>query len=236
MNPSGGLLWHWRAWRSQTSWRPTCLQISSWLEQVQPHSSELILIGSSAGWMMPSSWLQKFNKVMIWDIDGLAQPLFRWRHAAALKVSGTSLVFHHADALVNLGAVLKAHPNACVLFDNVLGQFRFHTSDLDKAGEGILKITRSLKGREWGSLHDVYSGPVDNKLNSQNFPLKQVRIQGEQGAEALDQAWFLKLSAKGEWLDHLTSSVFAKGTVVHHIAWPYRSRYCHWLQAGWVHA
>lgn len=236
MNPSGGLLWHWRAWRSQKLWRPTCEQISTWLEQVHPHSSELILIGASAGWMMPSSWLQTFKKVMIWDIDGLAEPLFRWRHGTALKASETALVFHRVDAFVNLGALLSAHPRACVLFDNVLGQMRFHSQDLDAVSEHILNIIRTLKGREWGSLHDTYSGLVDKALSSQNLPAKQLRMQGETDAEKVNQAWFQKLGAQGEWLDHLTSSVFDKGTVVHHIAWPYRPHYCHWLQAGWVHA
>ena len=236
MNPSGGLLWHWRAWRSQKLWRSTCEQISIWLEQVQPHSTELILIGASAGWMMPSPWLQKFKKVMIWDIDGLAAPLFRWRHAGALKASGTELVFNRADALANLGGLLSAHPKACVLFDNVLGQVRFHSQDLDAVSKHISNIIRTLNGREWGSLHDTYSGPVDKALGSQNLPVKQMRMQGEPDAEKSDQTWFQKLGAQGEWLDHLTSSVFDTGTVVHHIAWPYRPRYCHWLQAGWVHA
>jgi hypothetical protein len=194
-----------------------------------------MLIGASAGWMMPTAWLQQFKKVLVWDIDGLAEPLFRWRHGAALKASATELVFHRADALAHLGSLLDAHPHACVLFDNVLGQVRFHANDLDAVSDHIYKITQTLKGREWGSLHDAFSGPVESALNSQNLPARQLRLQGEGHAEKADQAWFLKLGAKGEWLDHLTSSVFEKGSVVHHMAWPYRPKYCHWLQAGWVH-
>ena len=235
MSPSGGLMWHWQAWRSQARWRPVCAQIAAWLDQVEPRSSELMLIGASAGWMMPTAWLQQFKKVLVWDIDGLAEPLFRWRHGAALKASATELVFHRADALAHLGSLLDAHPQACVLFDNVLGQVRFHANDLDAVSDHIYKITQTLKGREWGSLHDAFSGPVESALNSQNLPARQLRLQGEGHAEKANQAWFLKLGAKGEWLDHLTSSVFEKGTVVHHMAWPYRPKYCHWLQAGWVH-
>jgi hypothetical protein len=235
VNPSGGLLWHWRAWRSQDLWRPTCEQIENWLAQVQPKSSELILIGASAGWMMSSRWLQNFKRVMVWDIDGLAAPLFRWRHAAALGASGTQLVFNRSDALNGLDSVLRAHPKACVLFDNVLGQYRFHFTEQDQVGQKIAQLIRTLKGREWGSLHDAYSGPVNEALNFKNLPGRQERLQGESGAERADQAWFLKLGAQGEWLDHLTDSVFEKGTLVHHIAWPYSPRYCHWLQAGWIH-
>jgi len=234
MSPSGGLLWHWRAWRSQAQWRPVCTQISTWLAQVEPQASELILIGASAGWMMPSAWLQRFKRVLICDIDGLAEPLFRWRHGAALKASATELVCQRADALANLDALLAAHPHACVLFDNVLGQVRFHSQDLDTVSEHLLEIKQTLKGREWGSLHDAFSGPVGSALNSKNLPARQHRLQGESNAEKADQDWFQKLGAKGEWLDHLTSSVFEKGTVVHHMAWPYKPKYCHWLQAGWV--
>jgi hypothetical protein len=43
-----------------------------------------------------------------------------------------------------------------------------------------------------------------------------------------------QLDADGAWLDHLTDDVFAPGTWVHHIAWPYSDDYCHWLQAAWV--
>jgi hypothetical protein len=236
MSLSGGLFWHWRAWRSQALWRPTYEQITSWLQAVQPRSSELLLIGASAGWMMPSAWLQGFSKVTVWDIDPLAAPLFRWRHAKALKASGTQLVCHTADAIADLGPLINSQPNACIFFDNVLGQYRFHCKTVEEASQKIAQIRCALRGREWGSLHDAYSGPVERALSARNFPAMEKHTLGHADADVLDQAWLHKLGAKGEWLDHLTDAVFTKGTVVHHIAWPYQPRYCHWLQAGWVHA
>ena len=234
MNPSGGLIWHWRAWRSQTLWRETCQQIAHWLAQVQPRSTELLLIGASAGWMMPSEWLQRFQKVTVWDIDPMAATLFRWRHGRALKATGTQLICHTADAIAALGPLLNSQPKACVLFDNVLGQLRFHGQNETQAVEKIEQLTRTLDGREWGSLHDAYSGPVSQSWAERTLPEPQRRVQGSPHTDREDQAWLAKLGAKDEWLDHLTASVFAPGTVVHHIAWPYSPRYCHWLQAGWV--
>ena len=234
MNPSGGLLWHWRAWRSQTLWRETCQQIASWLAQVKPRSSELLLVGASAGWMMPSEWLQRFTKVTVWDIDPMAAPPFRWRHGQALKASGTQLICHTADAISALRPLLNSQPKACVLFDNVLGQVRFHCADEYQAAEKIQQLILTLSGREWGSLHDAFSGPVVNSWASRALPEAQLRVQGSVHTEREDQAWLAKLGAKDEWLDHLTASVFESGTVVHHIAWPYSDRYCHWLQAAWV--
>lgn len=236
MNPSGGLLWHWHAWRSQALWQATCAQISSWLGQIELRSSELFLIGSSAGWMMSSAWLQRFTKVTVWDIDPLAAPLFRWRYGRSLAACGTELVCHTADAISDLGRVIDAQPKACVFFDNVLGQYRFHCTDVDQASEKLSHIVRSLRGREWGSLHDAYSGPVARSYTEASLPGMQKRIRGSAHAAVADHAWLAELGAKGDWLDHLTEAIFDKGTAVHHIAWPYKPRYCHWLQAGWVHA
>jgi hypothetical protein len=234
MNPSGGLRWHWQAWRSQALWRPTCEQIASWLVQVQPASKELLLIGASAGWMMPSPWLQRFNKITTWDLDPLAPTLFSWRHAKALAASGTQLVSHTGDALKHIDQVLRSEPKACVFFDNVLGQIRFHGQDVVLAQAEITRIVRRVKGREWGSLHDAYSGPVGQRLTRKNLPSMQTLIQPSQPTLLPNQRWLAHLGAHGDWLDHLTESVFTPGTPVHHIAWPYQARYCHWLQAGWV--
>ena len=160
MNHSGGLLWHARAWRRQGAWRGTCNHIRQWLEQVQPNSSQLVIIGASAGWMMPSPWLQRFSSVSTIDIDRWAAPLFRMRHGAALKSSGTQLRCDTGDALGDLQTLLAAHPDAAVLFDNVLGQLRFMHDSVDETVSCLDMIKQRLVGREWGSLHDAYSGAV----------------------------------------------------------------------------
>jgi hypothetical protein len=234
MNPSGGLRWHWRAWRSQNAWRVTCGHIASWLAQVQPQASELIVIGGSAGWMMSPAWLQTFKKVTVWDIDRLAKPLFNWRHGAALKASGTALVFHRGDALAQLPRILNTNPKACVFFDNLLGQLRFHDDNFDRVSQKLAQTLGTLKGREWGSLHDAYSGPVSRAQRGLPLPAMQIRKQGAPDAETADQDWLLQMGAQGEWLDHLSTAIFEKDTLVHHIAWPYQPHYWHGLKAGWV--
>ena len=234
MNLSGGIFWHGRAWRSQAAWHQTCTEIATALAGCEHASSELLLIGASAGWMMSSNWLQGFAKVDTWDIDPLAAPLFRWRHGAALKASDCALTCHRSDAFANLEQLLQDRPNACIFFDNVLGQYRFHCTDPDQASENIAHLVRRLRGREWGSLHEVYSGPVERPRGQHRLPAMQRRVQGTSDSAALDQHWFEELGATGEWLDHLTSSVFPEATLVHHIAWPFKPDTCHWLQLGWV--
>ncbi len=71
MNLTGGITWHWLAWRSQARWAPTSLAIEAWLMQqaqaFKPQAVEgqpsLLLIGASAGWMMSSRWLSQFARV-----------------------------------------------------------------------------------------------------------------------------------------------------------------------------
>lgn len=247
MNPSGGLRWHWKAWRSQALWAPTCQDIAAWLAQKPPAHQELLLIGASAGWMMSSPFLCSFGKVTALDIDPFAAPLFRWRHGQALAASGTELICQRGDALNQLAEVLQANRQALVLFDNVLGQIRFHHPDVDEASHRIASIRRRLRGRHWGSLHDVYSGPVRTPVSrrahtpmmrSVQPPLPSTSIRKRAGQEAPQRAAFAafgsQLDADGAWLDHLTGDLFPPGTPINHIAWPHLDDYCHWLQAGWV--
>ena len=192
---------------------------------------------------MPSSWLQSFQSVTTFDLDRWAAPLFRLRHGAALRASNTALQCHTADALTDLDAVLHAHPRALVLFDNVLGQLRFHSPSVDEASRRIETITARMHGRRWGSVHDAFSGRTQRRNGNASAPAMQRSVQApaphSKSAAAATRPVALgrfsrQLHAQGEWLDHLTEHVFPAGTPVHHIAWPYSPGYCHWLQAGWI--
>ncbi len=237
MNRTGGLLWHWRAWQRQSQWQGACDDIGQWLGQVQPARQELLIIGASAGWMMPVRWLQGFKKITTFDIDSWAAPLFRWRHGRQLQASGTELTCCTSDALTSLDAVLRAHPKAAVLFDNVLGQLRFQQPSIDLACAQIDNISRSMRGREWGSVHDAYSGPVYPAGPAAGAPRSHpsVRVAHPSSDQNPEIAQFsVQFNARGDWLDHLTANLFPSGTPVHHIAWRYAPNYSHWLQAGWI--
>jgi len=168
MNPSGGLRWHWRAWRSQRQWQGTCEHMAQWLASVQPACDELLLLGPSAGWLLPSAFLARFKQVHCWDIDPLAPFLFAHRHGAALRAASVHWTYQRGDAWANLDALLAAHPQAAVLFDNLLGQLRFHgpsngseaAAHVAAVERRISRLRRSLGGREWGSVHDLLSGPA----------------------------------------------------------------------------
>jgi hypothetical protein len=237
MNLTGGLAWHWLAWRSQARWAPTSQAIAQWLLQSSQATTNkltgaapsLLLLGASAGWMMSSQWLGQFARVDTFDIDPLAPTLFKWRHGSALKALGTELHCHTQDAIQNLEDLLASHPHACVFFDNVLGQLRFQqpSADWQQVEKQLQHLKVQLKGREWGSVHDRMSGPlVDRILDDAPLP--------ERRPDWHDQLWLTQLNAQSPWLDHLTHSVFPAGVTVQDFAWNFSPRYRHWLQAAWV--
>lgn len=234
-NVTGGLFWHWQAWRSQANWQPTVDALETWLLQqtAQKSSESLLIIGASAGWMMPRRWLCQFKEVHTFDIDPLAAPLFKWRHGKALNRQGTLLQCHTHNALSDLPGLLQEHPKACVFFDNVLGQLRFTESNVQLVEKNLAQIVRSLRNREWGSVHDRMSGPISRAGANANWrPLPEATGHLDKNDEA--QKWLSRLNAQSPWLDHLTEDVFTKDTAVHNLAWAFKPTYWHWLQAGWV--
>ena len=100
---TGGLRWHARAFmRRKTLWQPARLAIADWLAQTSPAYKHLLLIGGSAGWMMSSDWLQRFQRIDLYDLDPLAGLLFRVNHGRALRLAGTKFFFHLCDAFQDL--------------------------------------------------------------------------------------------------------------------------------------
>lgn len=239
---TGGLRWHGRAFmRRKTLWQPARLAIADWLTQTSPANKQLLLIGGSAGWMMSSDWLQRFQRIDLYDLDPLAGLLFRLNHGRALRLAGTKLYFHRRDAIQDLEILLSQHPSASIFFDNVLGQLRFRIEDDEQAEQSLEKFYRRLNKRDWGSIHDLYSGPVNQEvMSAQQSVLFQglqtgqgLSLEGLQGAAA--QSKLLRaVSASGNWMDHFTSAVFPTELPLHLISWQFSSNYCHWLQAGWV--
>jgi len=238
VNPSGGLRWHWRAWRSAALWSPTSAHIAHWLASVRPRSKRLLLLGPSAGWMLPTEWLLRFDSIDAMDIDPVAGWLFGLRHGPALKAAGIRWHYQTGDALAALPRLLTAHPRACVLLDNLLGQLRFHAKPWQDpmvfTSIQLADIKRQLQGREWGSVHDVLSGPAAGLLPEQNFPTAHHSVASQDTERQFEVTWLAGIKPQGEWLDHLTDQVFPAATPVQDIAWAFRPDYWHWLQAGWV--
>ena len=232
---TGGLNWHVHAHYSRERWQPTVRLIENFLAQVQPSSRHLLLIGGSAGWMMPPSWLARFERIDAYDIDPLAPWLFNRNHGPALKRSGTRITHHRLDALQALPHLLAEHPHACLWFDNVLGQHRYRIRNEVRAEQELDHLKRVLQDRAWGSLHDVFSGPTDGRpMDALPQPWIHHRLAQDDSDQGFSQKLLSSVGAKEVWQDHLTQQVFTPNTLTTWMPWAFKPNYWHWLQAGWV--
>ena len=240
---TGGLRWHARAFWQRRRWRLTSQLIAEWLDAQPLHRRELVLIGGSAGWMMSGAWLQRFERVVLVDVDPYAPRLFRFNHGRAMRQSGTVFETLSVDALRELESLLSAYPRAAIFFDNVLGQHLYRVRELERAEQDLNGLAARLAGREWGSVHDLFSGPVDPGSLPAHPVARFEALNTAQGPQAdglsgtpLHKRLLAQVGGQGEWMDHLTSGVFPAGTRTRLIAWPFLPHYAHWLQAGWMPA
>ena len=190
---------------------------------------------------MSSAWLQRFQQIDLIDIDPHAAWLFRINHGRALRASGSQLQFFQTDGLIELDRLLRESPEATIFFDNVLGQHLYRVGDMARAESELQQIAARLKGRDWGSVHDLYSGPVDSNRAVAQPVLRYDALSDAQGLSVnglrdtpMHRLLLSQVGGSDEWMDHLTSGIFPIGTTSQLIAWPFRPDYAHWLQAGWV--
>ena len=190
---------------------------------------------------MSSAWLQRFQQIDLIDIDPHAAWLFRLNHGRALRASSSHLQFFQTDGLKELDRLLRESPEATIFFDNVLGQHLYRVGDMARAESELQQIAARLKGRDWGSVHDLYSGPVDSNRAVAQPVLRYDALSDAQGLSVnglrdipMHRLLLSQLGGSDEWMDHLTAGIFPIGTTSQLIAWPFRPDYAHWLQAGWV--
>ncbi len=230
LNPTGGLRWHWKAWRAQHRWAATSAQLADWQHATTPEAQTLVIIGSSAGWMLTGRWLARFREVHTWDIDPLAGRLFAWRHGAALRESQTRLQHHTGDGMAALPQLTASMPQALFWFDNVLGQLRFLAPDTQQVESRLRQLRTLMREVRWGSVHDRFSGPTDG---TPGLPLPRMGEAGWSADDPRTQDWLRQLHARSPWGDHLTQEVFAAGTPTLNLGWEIHPGHHHWLEAGW---
>lgn len=168
---SGGIFYHYLALRfSRTLWQPFRTDVARWLSSWNPASEELIIFGSSAGYSLSEPFLNRFKRIIAVEPDPIARVLFRRRFANAKiefendrdLLSPIAKDYEGSSsklAIEKLAAFLKRHPNAAVLFSNVLGQLPLEFPHLSDAifAKHLVAIRGALRGREWASYHDLLS-------------------------------------------------------------------------------
>ena len=168
LNPAGGLRYHVRALASSSRWAPFRASLAEWLTSFEPGVPRAVLVGPSAGYTFPDALLRKFSEVIVLEPDPIAGFLLGRRlhrlGVAELRVERRDqLVAPLLDGRSGLVELLRADPELCLVFGNVLGQTRFLLEDADFARfkSGFReRVWPLLEGRAWLSFHDRFSGTL----------------------------------------------------------------------------
>ncbi len=227
---TGGLGWHLKAWRyRQRLWAGYLQQTKDFLEDWSNRSLEpagirrLVIVGASAGWSLPAGWVQSFDELVLIDPDPLAPRLFGRNHP---KPEGQHRGWVRQDFRQVLPNLLAGPKPTAVLFNNLLGQLRLTSQDLDATESQLAELKTQLAAVHWASFHDRLSGDWSAALQS----------AGAMTAEGpLDNTALTKTYAKGgEWLDHLTADVFPQTSTRWVYPWRITPDRLHVVEAGWV--
>jgi hypothetical protein len=195
--------------------------VSTFLQSWNPSASQLIIVGPSAGWFLPDSFLCRFSRLTLIDLDTSAPLSFALGHGRSLRRSGTRTKWIHADFVDCLPQVLSANGDAAILFCNILGQLALEREDYEaRLGE----LPQWLAGRRWASFHDRYSAriPISKAFEATAFT----------SFEKMDAQMLQRLGLSGEWMDHGTDAVLPAGVLRHYFAWHIVPDRLHWIEAG----
>ena len=221
---TGGLFWHMRALVARQSlWAPFRSDLESWLAGWSPAGTTLLLVGPSAGWCLPDTFLTRFERLHAVDIDPAAQPLFRLLHGRSLRRAGVALSWAQADFFADPASVIAASPGAAILFCNVAGQRCVQLRDAGAVEAEMVRIQGLLRGRNWASFHDLLSGHA-------SLALPQRQLAGRMDARDLIASYGLG----GEWYDHSTARLLPQSVPRRVLPWRFERGRVHLIEAGWV--
>jgi len=176
-HPSGGLLYHLRAWRWQrTLWVPFHDQVRRWLTDWRPDAELLLLVGPSGGYALSSQFLQRFSRITVLEPDALARRILSSRFPAQ------RFDWQAADFLAGAGgfrSLAETWPEAACLFCNLLGQTPVGAGPEFRHRAWLDGLEAALADRAWASWHD---------LASTARPADRHGCQATASAEPLDAA------------------------------------------------
>lgn len=162
LSATGGLSYHLIARRrANSSWVPFRTHVREWLTPwlARVGAGELIVFGPSAGWTLPLDLFVGFSRVLFVEPDPIARFLLRRRLPPGVRcefIARADLLPWTSSRPGVFADFLARHPDAAVLFTNVLGQIPLIAKRTDLAARD--EFLQALSSREWASYHDLYSG------------------------------------------------------------------------------
>lgn len=215
--------WHARALRYWRLHQPFRREIGVFLDNWRPDSTHLLLVGPSAGWFLPSSFLQRFSRLTAIELDRSAPFFFAVRHGSVRRRLGSSIEWILDDFVEQLPRVLQRDTDAAVLFCNVLGQLGLERADYEHQ---LAALRHRIGARPWASFHDRYSSRLD--------PASLSVVDAFDSSTSLDGERLQRMGFSGEWTDHGTGDVLPPLTTRRYIPWMITPERIHWVEAGTV--
>lgn len=230
VNPAGGFRYHLRAARyADTLWQPLRESLAAWLSSWQPPESHLLLIGPSAGYTLPLTWLANFDHLTVLEPDPFASWLLRRR---LTRIEGSPrLTLLADDHLIadpeRLVRLTREHPEAAILFSNVLGQLR-HLLETDEEEQRLQSVKRAvssvLPGRSWASYHDRVSGTARPDMPAAGLHT------GQRLTDAGISALYARTQRQVTLFDHASDGIFSSDLPHAYFSWELTPGYVHLLE------
>lgn len=184
---SGGLVYHYSAFRHQKLWTPFKKNINIWLNNIDSRKDHLLLIGPSAGYTLSSDFINSFKKITCYDLDPLAPYFFKKNHPSVNNIQWIQQDLFRDDK-GNLSSKLFSKTLheidlSLVIFCNILGQIPLTQKGLTAEiyHTWLKEIEQALAHQNWASYHEVYSQlPENSEQYSEYFvkPIRQWPIKG----------------------------------------------------------
>ncbi len=170
-NPTGGVGYHFTALRySNSLWAPFRDELDQKLMRWRaslPKDSECVIVGSSAGYTLKSSFLKSFSRIICVDPDPLAPLIFKRRHKA-LNVIWDNRNYFFENQRLNLEQTQKlfaAYPEQPILISNFMGQLMFLTEDGELPKAWKSEFEELISKRKFASYHDIESVHGDERVD-----------------------------------------------------------------------
>ena len=220
LNPAGGLRYHARGFRyAKTLWRDFRFALGEWLYGWEPPERRLILVGPSAGYCFQPFFFERFEEILCLEPDPVARRLFAYRLGRAPLERRPRLRFEARDLLLDDPTVfasrLEDEGEACVLFSNVVGQFRVllgaASADDPRLARLRETILPALGARSFASFHDRVSGTLEPVIGG--AVVLDGRLDDGEIAEHFypghdDPGAMIRADGSAPLLDHLTAGFF----------------------------
>jgi hypothetical protein len=176
-NPSGGIRYHWRAFRNrERRWGTFRDQLEQWLSGWQPSASTLAIVGPSGGYCLPLGALARFSRFVIFEPDPVARWVLKRRLQQSLPDRSVTWIAEDAwVAPLNRGGSIPGAllgKQCALLFSNIIGQLPYMVPDVDYPtwrDAWCKSLWPVLERTSWASFHDRVSGaaaPPDELPNT----------------------------------------------------------------------